>query len=110
MLVNDNDSKGHYVSVFRDLDKTIGNMSVGMVSYSLIISLIHNDAGITYTATASAVSSASIMVTLFFGEHAYGLSEEVEFPTEKITAPLTHNVKGLPPHVEELLEWAVSKV
>ncbi|HJJ54517.1 MAG TPA: DUF1890 domain-containing protein [Methanocorpusculum sp.] len=108
-LVKVSDPKSHYVSQFRDLDKTIADLSDGTVSYPLIISLVHNDAGLTYTATAAAVSPASLMVTLFFGEHAYDLAEEAVYPTEKITAPLTHNVKGLIPHLEEVLEWAVSK-
>lgn len=58
-------------------------MSEGKVSYPLIISLVHNDAGLTFTATAAAVSPASTLVTIFFGEHAYELADEAEFETEK---------------------------
>lgn len=109
-LIKTSDPKSHYVSLYRDLDRTVADLTEGTVSYPLIISLIHNDAGITYTATVSALSPSSTMVTVFFGEHAYDLADEVEFATEKITAPLTHNVKGIIPHLEEVLEWAVLKI
>ncbi|HJJ45822.1 MAG TPA: DUF1890 domain-containing protein [Methanocorpusculum sp.] len=109
-LVKVSDPKGHYVSEYRDLEKTVAEMSEGKVSYPLIISLVHNDAGLTFTATAAAVSPTSTLVTIFFGEHAYELADEAEFETEKIAAPLTHNVRGIIPHLEEVLEWAVSKV
>jgi len=108
-LIKVSDPKGHYVTGFCDLEKTIGDLSDGKVSYPLIVSLVHNDAGNTYTATVAALSPASTLVTIFFGEHAYDLAEDAVYPTEKITAPLTHNVKGLIPHLEEVLEWAVSK-
>lgn len=109
-LVRVSDPKGHYVSNYCDLEKTIAGLSEGTVSYPLIVSLVHNDAGLTFTATAAAVSPKSTIVTVFFGEHAYELADEAEYPTEKITAPLTHNVKGIIPHLEEVLEWAVLKI
>lgn len=109
-LVRTSDPKGHYVSVYRDLEKTVADISSGTVSYPLIISLVHNDAGLTYTSTVAALAPSATIVTLFFGEHAYDLADEAAYPTEKITAPLTHNVKGLIPHLEEVLEWAVSKI
>jgi len=108
-LVKVSDPKGHYVSEYRDLEKTIAAIREGTETYPLIISLVHNDAGLTFTATAAAISPASTFVTIFFGEHAYELAEDAEFPTEKITAPLTHNVRGIIPHLEEVLEWAVLK-
>ena len=109
-LVRVSDPKGHYVSEYRDLEKTISEMHDGAVSYPLIISLVHNDAGLSYTATAAALAPESAIVTLFFGEHAYELADEAEYQTEKIAAPLTHNVRGILPHLEEVLEWAVLKI
>ena len=109
-LVRVSDPKGHYVSEYRDLEKTISEMRDGDAAYPLIISLVHNDAGLSYTATAAALAPESTIVTLFFGEHAYELADEAEYQTEKIAAPLTHNAKGILPHLEEVLEWAVLKI
>ena len=90
-LVKTSDPKGHYVKDYIDLDKTIGDLADGTVHYPLIISLIHNNAGLTYTATIAAVSPDSLLLSVLFGEHAYDIAEEVEYPTEKVVAPVTHN-------------------
>ena len=44
------------------------------VNYSLIVSFVHNDAGLTYTATAAALAPKSLFVTVLFGEHAYDIA------------------------------------
>ena len=88
----------------------INDLAEGKVSYPLIISLIHNDAGLAFTATAAAVSPASQMVSVFFGEHAYELAEEAEYPGEKISAPMTHNTRPILANLDEVLEWAVLKI
>ncbi|MDO5845782.1 MAG: DUF1890 family protein, partial [Methanocorpusculum sp.] len=109
-LVRTSDPKGHYISEYRDLDRTVTELSDGKVSYPLIISLIHNDAGLTYTATAAAVAPKSVLVAVFFGEHAYDLADEAEFACEKVVAPVTHNTRPLLIKLDEVLEWAVSKI
>ena len=109
-VVRTSDPKGYYVSEYRDLDRTVNDLADGKVSYPLIISLIHNDAGLAYTATAAAVSPASTMISVFFGEHAYDLSEEAEYPGEKIAAPMTHNTRPILANLDEVLEWAVLKI
>ncbi|HJJ94552.1 MAG TPA: DUF1890 family protein, partial [Methanocorpusculum sp.] len=109
-LVRTSDPKGHYVSEFRNLERTVNDLAEGKVSYPLIISLIHNDAGLAFTATAAAVSPASQMISVFFGEHAYDLSEEAEYEGEKISAPITHNARPLLANLDEVLEWAVLKI
>ncbi len=109
-LVKISDPKGHYVSEYRDLERTVNDLADGNVSYPLIISLIHNDAGLAFTATASAVSPQATIISVFFGEHAYGLSEEAEYPTEKIAAPVTHNARPILANIDEVLEWAVLKI
>jgi len=109
-LVKTSDPKGHYVSKYHDLEKTVTDMADGTVSYALIISLIHNDAGLTFTTTAASLAPQSVIVSVFFGEHAYELADEVEYETEKVAAPVTHNTRPLLVNLEEVLEWAVSKI
>jgi len=109
-LVKTSDPKGYYVKDYKDLDKTIGELADGTLHYPLIISLIHNDAGLTYTATTAAVSPDSLLVSVLFGEHAYELAEEIEYPTEKVVAPVTHNTRPLLTKLDEVLEWAVLKI
>ncbi|HJJ42943.1 MAG TPA: DUF1890 family protein [Methanocorpusculum sp.] len=73
-LIKTSDPKSHYVSVYKDVDKTIGELADGTIKYPLIISLIHNDAGLTYTATASSVCSSALLISVLYGEHAYDLA------------------------------------
>lgn len=109
-LIAASDPKKHYVKEYRDVDRTIADLADGKVSYPLIISLIHNDAGLTYTATAAALAPHAVMITILFGEHAYEIEGEITFPTEKIVAPVTHNTRPLLTKIDEVLEWAVSKI
>lgn len=109
-LVKTSDPKGHYVSEYRDLERTVNDIVDGSVSYPLIISLIHNDAGLAFTATVAAVLPNTTIISVFFGEHAYDLMEEAEYVTEKIAAPITHNTRPLLANLDEVLEWAVLKV
>lgn len=109
-LIKASDPKGYYVKDYLNVDKVIENLADGVADYKLIISLIHNDAGLTYTATAAALSPSSLMVTILYGEHAYDLANEIEFQTEKVVAPVTHNTRPLLGKIDEVLEWAVLKV
>lgn len=108
-LVQTSDPKGRYVSSFVDVDKALNEMA-DRKCWSLIISLFHNDAGLTYTATAASLSPESVFVSVIFGEHAYELADEVEFETETVVAPVTHNTRPLLTKLGEVLEWAVLKI
>ena len=109
-LIKTSDPKSHYVSEYKDVEKTIGELADGTIHYPLIISLIHNDAGLTYTATTSAVAPGTLLISVLFGEHAYDLAEEIGYPTEKVVAPVTHNTRPLLTKLDEVLEWAVLKI
>lgn len=109
-LIAASDPKKHYVKEYRDVDRTIRDLADGTAAYPLIISFIHNDAGLTYTATAAALAPQSLLVTILFGEHAYDIAGEIEFPTEKIVAPVTHNTRPLLVKIDEVLEWAALKI
>lgn len=109
-LIVASDPKKHYVAEYRDVDRTIADLADGNVRYPLIISFIHNDAGLTYTATAAALAPESLLVTVLFGEHAYDLAGEIAFPAEKIVAPVTHNTRPLLAKIDEVMEWAVLKI
>lgn len=108
-LVKASDMKGHYVKDYKDVERTINEIADGL-KYKLIISLIHNDAGLTYTSTVAALSPDSTIVSVFFGEHAYDLENECGYETEKIVAPVTHNTRPLLAKLDEVLEWAVLKI
>lgn len=109
-LVLASDPKKHYVKQYRDVDRTITDLADGTVNYSLIVSFVHNDAGLTYTATAAALAPKSLFVTVLFGEHAYDLAGEIAFPTETVVAPVTHNTRPLLAKIDEVIQWAVLKI
>ncbi|HJK65191.1 MAG TPA: DUF1890 domain-containing protein [Methanocorpusculum sp.] len=109
-LIVASDPKKHYVAEYRDVDRTIADIADGKVRYPLIVSFVHNDAGLTYTATVAALAPESLLVTVLFGEHAYDIAAEIEFPAEKIVAPVTHNTRPLLAKIDEVMEWAVLKI
>jgi hypothetical protein len=109
-LVKASDPKGYYVKDYQNVDKMIADLADGKVSYPLIVSLIHNDAGLTYTATAAALAPDSLMIVIVYGEHAYDLAGEIAFPAETVVAPVTHNTRPLLGKIDEVLEWAASKI
>ncbi|HJJ27888.1 MAG TPA: DUF1890 domain-containing protein [Methanocorpusculum sp.] len=108
-LVKASDPKGYYITRYMDVEKALNDMADGK-TWPLVISLYHNDAGLTYTATAASLSPASLLVSVIFGEHAYELADEVEFETEFVIAPVTHNTRPLMPKLMEVLKWAVLKI
>lgn len=109
-LIKASDPKGHYVNSYKNVDKLISDLADRVVSYPLIISLIHNDAGLTYTATAAALAPSSLMITILYGEHAYEIAGEIEFPAETVVAPVTHNTRPLLGKIDEVLSWAALKI
>lgn len=109
-LIKASDPKGHYISKFKDLDRAISEIADGKVSYGAVITMIHNDAGLSYSSTAAALLPNSLIISVIFGEHAYELSEEIEYDTERVAAPVSHNTKPILAGLEEVLEWAVLKV
>ncbi|MDR3101738.1 MAG: DUF1890 domain-containing protein [Methanocalculaceae archaeon] len=109
-LIAVSDPKKHYVKEFQDVDRTIADLADGKVGYPMIVSFIHNDAGLTYTTTAAALAPQAVLITVLFGEHAYDIAEEIGFPTEKIVAPVTHNTRPLLTKIDEMIKWAVLKI
>ena len=109
-LIKTSDPKGYYVTEYRDVDRTVADLADGNVSYRLIISLVHNDAGLTYTATVASLAPKTLLVTILYGEHAYDIAGEIAFPAEKVVAPVTHNARPLLAKIDEVLEWAASKI
>jgi hypothetical protein len=109
-LILASDPKKHYVAEYRDVDRTISDLADGKVGYPLIISFVHNDAGLTYTATVADLASESLMVVVLFGEHAYDIAEEVAFPAKKIVEPVIHNTRPLLAKIDEMIKWVVLKI
>jgi hypothetical protein len=64
---------------------------------------MHSDAGVTYAATISAISSAK-MYALIFGKNAESLGETAEFPAEKIVAKAVHNPVPLKNKIDRVMK------
>ncbi|HJJ88842.1 MAG TPA: DUF1890 family protein [Methanocorpusculum sp.] len=109
-LVMVSDPKKYYVAEYRDLDQTIGNLANDKVKYHLIISFIHNDAGLTYTTTVASLAQNALIITIIFGENAYEIDEKIAFSTKKVVEPATHNPRHLLEKIDNVMEWAALKI
>jgi len=63
---------------------------------------MHSDAGLTYAATMSAISSAKLYAVIF-GKNAESLSDSVDFPAEKIVAKAVHNPVPLKSKIDRVI-------
>jgi hypothetical protein len=64
---------------------------------------MHNDAGMTYAATMSAISQAKLY-SIVFGRNAEALAETIEFDCEKIVAKDVHNPVRLKSKLDKVME------
>ncbi len=89
-LLKISDPEGYYVKNTVDVDKCIADIVERKVDFDFCFAFMHNDAGMTYAATMSAISNARIYAVVF-GKNAETLAETIEFPAEKIVAKAVHN-------------------
>jgi hypothetical protein len=88
LMVSDPDE--HYVKNLVDLDQCISDIVEKRKDFNVCFAFMHNDSGVVYAATMSAISGAKIYAVVF-GRNAEALAETIEFPCTKIVAKAVHN-------------------
>lgn len=89
-LLTVSDPDGHYVKNLVDLDGCIADIVEKRRDFDACFAFMHNDSGVTYAASMSAISRAKIYAVVF-GKNAESLAETIEFPCTKIVAKAVHN-------------------
>jgi hypothetical protein len=102
-LLKVSDSDGYYVKKLVNLDKTLENIVEKRIDFDICFAFMHNDAGITYASTISAISQAKIY-SIVFGRNADALSETIEYNCEKIVANDVHNPSRLKNKLDKVME------
>lgn len=108
-LVRTADPGGHYIKDTADLDATIGGLAEKRVDADICYVFIHNDAGVSYLATAAALISGEA-VGIIFGNDAQTLAQQCDDAgLENIWARAVHNPKPIISKVNmEVERWAAS--
>ncbi|WP_235272002.1 DUF1890 domain-containing protein [Methanosarcina mazei] len=102
-LLKVSDSDGYYAKKLVDLDKTLEDIIEKKTDFDVCFAFMHNDSGMTYAATVSAISQAR-MYSIVFGRHAEELSQTIEFDCEKIVTPDVHNPVRLKNKLDKVME------
>jgi hypothetical protein len=102
-LLKVSDSDGYYVKKMVDLDKTLEDIIEKRADFDICFAFMHNDAGMTYAATMSAISQAKLY-SIVFGRNAEALAETIEFDCEKIVAKDVHNPIRLKSKLDKVME------
>jgi hypothetical protein len=105
-LLKVSDSDGYYAKKLVDLDKTLEDIIEKRTDFDICFAFMHNDAGMTYAATMSAISQARLY-SIVFGMHAEALAETIEFDCEKIVAKAVHNPIQLKNKLDKVVEEIV---
>jgi len=101
-LLKVSDPEGYYIKNTCDLDRCIADLVEKKVEFDAIFVFMHNDAGMTYGATFSAISKAKLYAVVF-GKNAEALAETVEYPAEKIVANAVHNPMPLKSRLDRVV-------
>ncbi|MGD0535302.1 DUF1890 domain-containing protein [Methanoregula sp.] len=99
------DPDRHYLGEVMDLDRAVAQIMEKKRDFDRCFVFIHNDAGISYAATMSAISKAKLYV-LVYGEHQEDLVQQITFPCTKIAAKAVHNPLPLKKAIDEVAPWA----
>ncbi|MDD4332425.1 MAG: DUF1890 family protein, partial [Methanosarcinaceae archaeon] len=86
-----------------NLDKTLERVIEKKTDFDLCFAFMHNDAGMTYAATMSAISRAK-MYSVIFGRNADTLAETIEFDCEKLVSKVVHNPSQLKNMLDKLVK------
>jgi hypothetical protein len=84
------DPERYYIKKVVEIDGCIVDIVEKKIDFDYCFAFMHSDAGMTYAATMSAISSAKLYAVVF-GKNAESLAESIDFPAEKIAAKATHN-------------------
>lgn len=102
-LLKVSDPDEHYIKKTIDIDRCIADIVEKKIDFDCCFAFMHSDAGVTYAATMSAISSAK-MYALVFGKNAESLGETIEFPAEKIVAKAVHNPVPLKNKIDRVMK------
>jgi hypothetical protein len=105
-LIRVSDPERFYVKKVLNLDRTIGDLVERKRNPALCIVFAHNDAGISYAATAAYIVKGHLLV-IVFGKNAEVLAEQIEFPCERIVEKAVHNPSELKKKLDEVFGWHV---
>jgi len=105
-LLKVSDSDGYYSKKLANLDNTLEDIMENRADFDICFAFMHNDAGMTYAATISAVSQ-SRLYSIVFGRNAEALAETIEFDCEKIVAVDVHNPIRLKNKLDKVVEEIV---
>ncbi len=108
-LVRTADPAGHYIKDTADLDATIGALAGKEVDADICYVFIHNDAGVSYLATASALVGGE-SVGIIFGKSAQSMGQQCDdLGLTNIRAKAVHNPRPLKSKINSEVErWAAS--
>ncbi|WP_321506442.1 DUF1890 domain-containing protein [uncultured Methanoregula sp.] len=99
------DPDRHYLKEVMDLDRAVAQISDKKRDFDRCFVFIHNDAGVSYAATMSAISKAKLYV-IIYGEHYDEQVKKIEFPCTVIAAKAVHNPLPLKKAIDEVKPWA----
>ncbi|MDD4331490.1 MAG: DUF1890 domain-containing protein [Methanosarcinaceae archaeon] len=102
-LLRVSDSESYYVKKLENLDKTLERVIEKKTDFDLCFAFMHNDAGMTYATTMSAISRAK-MYSVIFGRNADTLAETIEFDCEKLVSKVVHNPSQLKNMLDKLVK------
>jgi hypothetical protein len=102
-LLKVSDSDGYYVKNLVNLDKILEDIIEKRIYFDICFAFMHNDAGMTYASTISAISQAKIY-SIVFGRNSEALSETIEFNCEKIVVNDVHNPSRLKNKLDKVME------
>ena len=105
-LLKVSDSDGYYAKKLVNLDNTLEDVIEKRMDFDICFAFMHNDAGMTYAATMSAISQAKLY-SIVFGRNAEALAETIEFDCEKIVAVDVHNPIRLKNKLDKVVEVIV---
>jgi len=89
-LIEVADPKRRYIGEVVDLDDCIDAIAEKERDFDHAYVFIHNDGGVSYAGTLSAISKARL-VGIIYGEHADEVAASITFPCEIVATKATHN-------------------
>lgn len=108
-LVEVSDPDRHYVGEVIDIDRLVADLAEKRRDFNLCFAFIHNDSGVAFAATVSALSGGSL-VALVYGEHPDEVAAALTVPCEKIVVNAVHNPMPVKNKLDEVIPWAVSNL